>query len=379
MRRLLLILGLTLFAAPAHAATYKDVSYAVHYEGTGKYQKIDREDYPDGDWHEEEINLQFSFTGDIGDGVVFRDGHPFDMSGDDLGNSTVDGSIEFRGANGALTCPVEEESWATGWMRLMEDPAEIVPLDGETHLWLRPFEQFDVSFDCGGSHPGAMLVYPDVGENGETPAGKHTFDTPFSLPREVFGMGYVEQLIPLQVIEGERCPGTLDLSTTKCRLEWEGKIIFRKIWENDVKSDGSPLGPSVGPGDQPPALIPLTPPQPAPKPPAPSALDEDDWLVPLVAQSSAKVDAKGATVTVTCAAGCAGTASVVASGTSARAAAVKPLATARFTAPAGKPTKVRVKLGAKARRKLRRSRRATLRLSFTKPTRRTQTVRLRVR
>ena len=379
MRRLLLpILGLAVLAAPAHAVTHKDVSYSVYYEGTGTYEKIDHTDYGE-DRTEEEVNLQFSFDGEISDGVVFRDGHPFDKSGDDLGHSTISGDVQYRGSGGGMTCPVmAEDSWATGLMRLMEDPSEVVPLDGETHLWLRPFDEFNAMFDCGGSFPSANLAsYDFMGENGFVEAGKHTFDTPFSLPREVFGMGYIEQLIPAQVVVGDRCPGRLD-DTVTCKLEWSGKVSFRKLWENTVESGGGEVGPSAGPGDVPVELVPLV---PKPAPPKPPVADDDDWLVPLVQQGSAKVDpgARTASVTVTCGGGCSGTASVVAAARGARAAASKPIASARFRVPAGKPTKVRVKLGAKARRSLRRSRRATLRLVFTKPTRRTRTVPLKLR
>ena len=385
MRRLLLpLLGLAVLAPPAHAATvtHKDIAYAVHYEGVGKYYKLDQHDMGTEYWGEEEVNLDFTFSGDINEGVVFRDGHPFDKSGRDLGEDTVTGSIEYRGAGGAgMTCPVDDNVFATGWMRLMEDPSEVVPLDGETHVWVRPFERFEVNFDCGGSHPSVDLAeIGEMEENGEITAGRHTFDTPFSLPREVFGMGYVEQLIPTQVVTGERCP-TRTYDTVECRVEWSGKVIFRKLWENTVTSeDGEVLPPSTHKGDIPMDIPPLIPPapKPAPKPPV---SDDDLELVPLVQPDSAKLDASGktATVTVTCGSGCAGTASIIAGGSGARAAASKPLASAKFRVPAGKKAaKVRVKLGAKARKKLRRARSAKLRLAFTKPAKRTQTLALKL-
>ena len=384
MRRLLLtLLGLAVLAPAADAApTYKDVAYSVVYEGQGTYERLDQSDMGTEYWSEEEVNLQFTFIGDISDGVVFRDGHPFDTSGDGLGDSTVTGEIAYRGSGGGLTCPAEsEDSWATGWTRLMEAPELDRPLDGETHLWLRPFEQFDITFDCGGSHPGVGLVVADgMGENGEYIPGEHTFDTPFALPPEVFGMGYIEQIIPPQVLTGEKCPGSLT-ETVECKLEWSGKVTFRKLWEKTVTSDGTYQPPSLPPGQEHLELVPLVQPDPPkPKaPPKPPVADDDLELVPLVEQGSAKVDASGktATVTVTCTGGCSGTASVIAGSSGARAAAAKPLASARFRVPAGKrKVRVRVKLGAKARRSLRRARGAKLRLSFVKPTRRTQTLKL---
>ena len=388
MRRLLLpLLGLAVLAPTADAAvTYKDVSYAVTYEGQGTYEKLDQSDMGTDYWTEEETNLQFTFTGDINDGVVFRNGHPFDTSGDGLGDSSVTGSTAYRGAGGdGLTCPADSEgSWATGWTRLMEAPELDRPLDAETHLWLRPFERFDITFDCGGSFPSVGLVASDgVGEDGEYIPGEHTFDTPFALPPEVFGMGYIEQIIPPQVLTAEKCPGHL-YETVECKLEWSGKVTFRKLWEKTVTSDGTYQPPSLPPGQEHLELVPLVQPDPPkPKaPPKPPAADDDLELVPLVQKGSATVDASGkvATVTVTCGGGCAGTASVIAGGRGARAAAAKPLARAKFRVPAGKKkARVRIKLGAAARMRLRRARSAKLRLAFTKPTRRTQTLALKLR
>lgn len=386
MRRFLLpLLGLAVLAPPAHAATvtHKDVAYSVEYSGIGKYDRLDQSDMGTEYWTEDEINLDFMFSGSIDDGVVFRDGHPFDTSGRELGTDTVSGKITYRGAGvGSFDCSVDDNVFATGWMRLMDDPDELVPLDGERHMWVRPFERFDVTFDCGGSHPSIDLAeFGDLDENGEVIAGKHTFDTPFSLPPEVFGMGYIEQIIDTRVVTEERCPSrTYD--TVTCRLEWSGKVKFRKLWEKEVKSEnGEVVPPSTGPGEAPkaPAPTPPPPPKPAPKPPV---AEDDLELAPLVEQGSAKLDASGknATVTVTCGGGCAGTASIIAGGAGgARAAASRPLASAKFRVPAGrKATKVRVKLGAKARKKLRRARSAKLRLAFTKPSKRTQTLALRL-
>jgi hypothetical protein len=361
------------FAGTASAATHTDIAYAVHFEGTGKYHKLDHFEYGAGYVSEDEYDVQFSFSGDINEGVVFRDGHPFDTSGKDLPTATVTGNLVTRGMGGGSTCPVDEPQPSRGWMRITEP--ELTPLDGETHIYLRPFEQFEASFDCLDSFPDVSLYdFSELDEEGIVPVGKHTFDTEFTLPQEVFGMGYIEQLLPVKVVEGERCPGR-QYETTECRIEWSGKVTLRKLWENRFTSDGAPAPPSTAPGDDPTdRLVPLV---PAPQPP--SSSDDDVELAPLVEQNSAKLSpgARSASVTVTCASGCSGTLAVLPAVGRARAAGAKTpqvLARKRFTVRAGRPKTISVKLGSKARRAAIRKGRVTLRLNFVKPARTTRTV-----
>lgn len=217
-----------LVAADARAATYKDIAYAVTYEGSGTYQKLDRYDEGD-DWAEEEVDVQFQWSGDMGDGVVFRNGHPFETSADDIPSSSVSGTWKNRGSgSGELVCPADEPQPSKGLARFTEP--ELSPLDGETHVYLRPFDRLEAMFDCGGSFPGVDL-YSTWGNDadGEVTPGAHSFDYAFSLPQEVFGMGYIEQLIPARTFTGERCPTYYDHATTKCKLEWSGKVVFRKL------------------------------------------------------------------------------------------------------------------------------------------------------
>ena len=380
MRRLLLTLlalGLLLPATAGAAGTYKDIAYSVDYAGVGTYEKIDRYDYGEDTWHEEETSLDFTFEGQMNDGVVFRNGHPLDVSADDISSSSATGFYEIRGSGGTERCPVVDEDASHGLMRFTEP--ELNALDGETHVILRPFDRFEPMFDCGDSFPGAMLVDPwDHDAEGNVVPGGQQFDVEFTLPPEVFGMGYIQQLIPVQINTGARCPGAIEDATQTCKLEWSGKVILRKLWEKTGTFDDLRPAPAPTPA---PEVAPPPPPKP-PIPPKPPVADDDEFLIPLIEPGSAKVDASGktATVTVTCGGGCAGTASVIAGGPGARAAASKPLASARFRVPAGrKKARVRIKLGSAARRKLRRARSAKLRLAFTKPTRRTQTLALKLR
>lgn len=122
--------------------------------------------------------------------------------------------------------------------------------------------------------------------------------------------------------------------------------------------------------------------KPTPKPPV--AIEEDDWLVPLVKPGDASIDAKGttATVKITCPQGCAGDLELVPLVATQSAKAkrkLKPLARKHFTAKPGKRTTIKLKLGKKARKALRRARRAKLRIVYTTPVKRTQTLTLKLR
>lgn len=68
-------------------------------------------------------------------------------------------------------------------------------------------------------------------------AGRHTFDLAFSLPRDILGMGYIEQLVGPKRLTGADCPGFLEGETTDCVMEWSGKVELRKLSE---RTTGAP-------------------------------------------------------------------------------------------------------------------------------------------
>jgi hypothetical protein len=247
-------------------------------------------------------------------------------------------------------------------MRMLDDAdlSNVMPLDGSMDLWVRPLDRFDVMFACDGdSHPGVSLVMPefddDLDAQGTIKMGHAPFDIKFNLPRDLIGMGQIQQLDPAKVIEGVACPGYIADQTTTCRLEWTAKVTLTKLWEKAAPAatpapETKPPAPKPGPDDD--LLVPLVPQKPIP---------DEDLLVPLVPQAKASLsaDASKASFSVSCSGGCQGSASLTA-GTGAgsravRAAAAKALARARFTVPAGRAKKVTIRLGATARRAVRRA------------------------
>lgn len=338
----------------------KDITYAVEIDGEGTYTHSVKDVGPDG-WDGHDVKVTFYYKGAIGDGVVFRNGVPFDTKADDLPDGLAAGFWQQTSSNGnGPECLSNVDDPSKGWMRFVEDgdlPGSVAALDDDLHLWLRPFDAFDVGFDCPGldQHPGVSLntAFGEAQyEDGTPEFGLQPFDATFTIPRDVIGMGYIEQLIPLQVFEGERCPHFLGEEVETCRLEWEAKIKLTTLSEKPI--DGGTTPPVQQPQTQPPP--PSQPPAP-PKPPAPKPdPEDDDWLVPLVpaAKASLSQTAAKASFSVSCAAGCTGTASLTA-GTGAKASTAarkrpKPLARASFKLAKGQTKRVTLKLGAKARR-----------------------------
>jgi hypothetical protein len=359
-------------APAAHGADLpgmgKDIAYDVKVEGQGTYTYAERLDRGDGDWDGHDVAMTFNYEGEITDGVVFRNASPLDTTGDDIPQGSAAGTFTLTGSDGAgASCTVDQGSNPIhGWMRMVDDAdlTMVAPLDGSMDLWIRPFDDFNVQFDCPSedTHPGVGLVKgaidAELDDQGRVKIGQSPFDIRFNLPRDIVGMGQIQQLDPAKVIEGVACPGYYADQTTTCRLAWTAKVTLTKIWEKAAPSTTStPPAQGRPPADKHPdddLLVPLVPPKPDP---------DDDLLVPLVPQAKASLsaDASKASFSVSCRGGCTGTASLTAGTAGARAgaaasrAARKPLARARFTVRAGAARKVTLRLGAKARRAVRRA------------------------
>jgi hypothetical protein len=356
-----LALGLAaVAAAPAGAAVvHKDVAYWVEFQGEGDYHYAEHRDFGTL-WDETEMLLDFRFGGVI-DEVVFRDGHLFDTTGIDIPSGQATGTLGFvEGGDRPRrtgTCDTDGDDPVVGRAELRGQylDGEPVPLDGEDHVFLRPFDHLEVGFaNCPELAAGTNSTvlggprfdrYPD--DNGVLRGGDHLFDMPFSLPREAVGMGYIEQLIPEQTFEGVECPNGFVPEVTTCSMRFHGKLVFRKGWEKEVRSGGEVVPPSTNPADEV-QLVPLAPLVP---PAAPSR--------PRSPATSSRAALKGSTASFrqSCAAACTGTASVFPAGAGARAAAKrKPLARTRFKLRAGATRAVRLKLSRKALRAARRAR-----------------------
>jgi hypothetical protein len=358
-------------AATAHATLPgegKDIAYDVKVEGSGKYTYSERAGTDDS-WSGDDVALRFTYTGEISDGVVFRNAKPLDTTGDDIPTLTADGTYTQTGSGGDTEVCERDTGWtpAGGQMRVADqsDDDLLVPLDGQTHLWVRPLEHFDVEFVCdgGASHPGASLVEApfddDYDDEGNVKLGHNPFDIDMMLPRDIIGMGVIQQLDPHKEIDGVRCPGYINDQTTACHLEWSAKVTLTKLWEKPIETTTQQTTPAPAPAPRPDTrnpdddlLVPLGPPTPRPDP-------DDDLLVPLGPRPDAKLsaDASKATFSVGCTAACSGTASLTAApgGAGHAAAVARPLARTAFTLRAGKSKTITLKLSRAARRKVRRA------------------------
>lgn len=243
--------------------------------------------------------------------------------------------------------------------------------DGVPHgLVFRPFGR--VAFTDHGCSTGEGGPF-GIFEDGNDPHGvwestsEHgEFDQVFELPPEAVGAGKIVQVVnprPVQVIPVQ-CPGYSQARGERCtsKLEWSGQVVFTKIGETPDEGDDliTPLAPA--------------PPQPAPTPtpaPAPRPFDDGDDLIAPLVPARASIDRAGRTVSFRagCAAGCAGTAVLSTTTTSARSAGARrrPLVTLRFKVAAGAPRTVRLTLPARARAGLRRARSARLAVTLRGP------------
>jgi hypothetical protein len=358
----LALLGLAFAAsAPASAEAYKDVAYWVEFQAEGGYRYANHRDYGTI-WDETEIGFAFDYKGEISE-VVFRDGNPFDTSSWDLPSGSAAGGINFvEGGDrprrtGACYTPAQGSFDSRGKSAIINKygPEDPVPLDGEVHLFLRPFDEFTVPFEncpeLAALTNSWVLGGPKITAapfEDEIRGGDAYFDMPFSLPRDVVGMGYIEQLIPETSFSGVACPSSFDPDVTECELRFSGKLIFRKGWEKEVTPTGAYQPPSTAPpGHVPPkgSLAAQTPAKPK-APAKPTA-------------SNAAVKGAKASFRQSCAAACSGTASLFANGARGAAKAkgrAKPLAKVSFRLAAGGAKTVTFKLSKTARRTLKRTR-----------------------
>ena len=162
----------------------------------------------------------------------------------------------------------------------------------------------------------------------------------FFLPRDATRMGKIIQLVTASPAQKDNC-APMDFLDS-CSLDWSGKLTFEFAGYLDKVEDPAPVDEDD---------IPMP---PAPKPAEPD--DLDDIVIPLPGTAKLGKGGKSASVQLECAAGCAGTVKAFpARGAKASAAARTPLATKRFTAPAGKRVTVRLRFRGKARRAVRRA------------------------
>jgi hypothetical protein len=175
--------------------------------------------------------------------------------------------------------------------------------------------------ECGGDpvvSPGTLVL-----DAGGRAMGDGAFDARVEMPHEAIGMGKIIELLE-GTASGQRCPRWTNASSS-CALRWKATVTFTRTRQQQV---APPPGPD-----------PVKDPIPLPEGPPPL----DDVFIPI----KTKLSASGASVTVVCPAGCSGTAKALPLRGS------KALARKRFTAPAARPTRVKLRFRAHGRRAVR--------------------------
>ena len=220
-------------------------------------------------------------------------------------------------------------------------PGQLGEEHGEpgTHLSVIAYPHVAFASTCeGGMYPPTSQLPMAAAEGATTQR--------FFLPREATRMGKIIQLVKAGPDQKDRC--ALQMLDT-CTFDWSGKLTFEFVGYLD-KVDQGPIDEDD---------IPLP---PGPKPADPG--DLDDIFIPIPPKAKVGKGGKSASLKLECAAACSGTVKAFpARGAKASATARKPLATKRFTAPAGKPVTVTLRFRGKARRAVRRA--GTVRLVAT--------------
>ncbi len=201
---------------------------------------------------------------------------------------------------------------------------------GEEALDVRVLGGIEVDrHECGGDpivSPSTLVV-----NNGRHELGSGPFDARVEMPHEAIGMGKVIELVE-GAASGRQCPRWTDATVT-CTLRWKATVTLTRKRLQQV--DAPP------PPEQPDVIVEPPPPPPPPPPPAdeievlplePHGPDGDEIeVLPL----HGRLTAAGATVTIACPSGCAGTVTATSRG--------RRLARSRFAAPAGRPKRVRLR------------------------------------
>jgi hypothetical protein len=180
--------------------------------------------------------------------------------------------------------------------------------------------------NCTGIAAGGGAQSFSIGSGAESiPLGP--WDHEFDMPHEAIGMGKIIQLLDANVT-GRDCPGT-DEYTASCALTWKATVTFVR----KAKHGGT-----------------------VPKPPKPPVTDPPLLTTPPKA-SKLRRTSKRAKVKLTCRVACSGTATLMRGS--------HRLARVRFTAEAGEPETVVLRLKPKAQRELHRAQIVRIELRVT--------------
>jgi hypothetical protein len=354
MRRLLLATaatGLLVTPAVAHADAPAVMSgFRVTAEGTGQYERTDRQVNQGLGWDEHTASA-FSYKVVLPMVWFDADGRLMGEEGR-AGGPTTEGVLSGTASSHMNLYTAEGTKVGDCFATLQDLPVKTMTVervgaaaDGEL-LGVTPLSSIAFPADCTGNNAGTNLV-------AVMPGGTNAMTQIFDMPKEAVDNDKIIQHVsqtPAQKMP-INCPGLDTLVTVSCSFTWSGKVTFDRVSRIEMDPEIE-IGHEDDHGhDDPP------PPAPAPAPvPAPVPVPGRGPGVPLPAPAkdpqralrvagTPRLDARRgrATVSVACAAGCAGRVDAYIKS--------KRVATKRFTARAGRATKVTVRLDAKAARR----------------------------
>jgi hypothetical protein len=342
----------TALAPPSPARADQDRRirvFKVTAEGTGTYQYDLSLPLGDGLGSETRRDISYAWKLQLPSVAFFANGEGTRISagaaqGSVTGSATEETTIVGSdGRGGKVTthgyCEAKDQSQPAALTRITPEPFTGDSSAEGSNITVAPFAPFAFPANCTGAIYGGHL---DLGLD----VAPGQLEQHFFLPTEATRQGKIIQLVHASPEQRNRCASTLSLGD--CKFDWSGTLTFEftgYLGEGELTPDDLPDLPAGG----------GAPDQPGTQSPGTQTPDPDeDLLVPLPSGGSLSRRGDSASIKVRCSATCSGTVSAYPART-ARAAAAKPLAKARFSAPADKAVTVKLKFRGKQVRRVRKA------------------------
>jgi hypothetical protein len=355
LRALIPALAALALAAPSALA---DSEWSLVFEAQGSIDVKTASKTDDANWRSTDDHGDFSWRSEM-HGIRFDDEGRLVAGGQGTSTFAGKGRTESHsvvdGKDYGVTCGYGGAA-ATyfDYVPKVTADSSIAGPDAKEVLAVSPFDYMSIDIPCTGytGYPFVSKIGFPISSLGQTRTN-HPYGALITMPKDALAQGKVIHVVESFAPRANH--SCLTHTGFECSLVWKGTItLTRKQYAPPAPGPDDDVAPLPPPLPAPPAD--LVKPAPAPAPPA----ADDDLLFPLVPETGpAKLDASGrtASTTVTCGSGCSGTMKAFAAGGSPRAvaAAARALATKRFTAKPGRPTKVTVRLSPRARRAVKRA------------------------
>jgi hypothetical protein len=236
-----LLLLAALFAVPATASAQRQVSYKVTVDGEGTYSY-------DATHELTHVTHAAHFKWHTEIPILLFDGDkPITQSAENVMGATSTGTL--LSAHSTFSAPSSTEDCAPAGVTFA-NPGRLLPDDGivpspNPTIGIRTVGS--ILFGTGTCAGGSGFSIQGVLVN-----GSHMFDTFFSVPRDVIGMGRIINLVH-EVVTDKRCPYN-NLGDSNCNLTWDASITLDKFYDSGPEGSsggGSSNGSGGGSGKAP--------------------------------------------------------------------------------------------------------------------------------